>query len=418
MSYHTPRYQSGMMGPNARRGVQQNPQARFPPAHPNALHPQARFPPAHPNALPGEIQRLSSLLEMESAGRFEDNQKLAHLEAELEETKLQLKRQKGLKEMFINQAKEAKRELERVQKFSDPAVLNAAVIASKVHNDVKYKKKKPLQQDFVELKVAHILSQEAFVAEIQAEREKSQALQKELEELQTSHEELQSKYEADVARLRQEAETQKCYEVRLSEELDQVRVSYEELKSRYETDIMELQSTQAELEKVNTLYQELHCQYETDVTSLKQQAEKYQQETSCLKNDMQTAVEDLLLPDTMRAETEFFQPKPITVFQEKEEDLQSQVDLGKVLSQEVSSEEELSGETLSGCSSDPESTEETEISGETILEDLENPDIEAMQDGKKKKSKFSIWKKIQKTLRLKKPKKPQKSEEPQNQEHV
>uniref|UniRef100_A0A3B5LID7 Serpin domain-containing protein n=1 Tax=Xiphophorus couchianus TaxID=32473 RepID=A0A3B5LID7_9TELE len=118
------------------------------------------------------------------------------------------------------------------------------------------------------------------------------------------------------------------------------------------------------------------------------------------------------------AETEFFQPKPITVFQEKEEDLQSQVDLGKVLSQEVSSEEELSGETLSGCSSDPESTEETEISGETILEDLENPDIEAMQDGKKKKSKFSIWKKIQKTLRLKKPKKPQKSEEPQNQEHV
>uniref|UniRef100_A0A3B5M8D5 Uncharacterized protein n=1 Tax=Xiphophorus couchianus TaxID=32473 RepID=A0A3B5M8D5_9TELE len=95
---------------------------------------------------------------MERAGRFEDNQKLSHLEAELEETKLQLKKQKALKETFINQAKDAKRELERLEKFSDPAVRNAAVIASKVHNNVKYMKKKNLQQDLEELKVAHLLT--------------------------------------------------------------------------------------------------------------------------------------------------------------------------------------------------------------------------------------------------------------------
>ncbi|XP_008398070.1 uncharacterized protein LOC103458794 [Poecilia reticulata] len=199
MSHHSPRCHSGMMGAHERRGVQQNPQGRFPPAHPSILH--------------EEIQRLSSLLEMERAGRSDDNQKLAHLEAELEETKLQLKRQKALKEMYINKGKETKKELERVEKFSDPEVLKAAAMASRIHNDVKYKKKKPLQEDFVELKVAHLLSQEAFVAEIQAERAKSKALQADLDSLLASYEELRSKCEADAALGRQDAETQaKCSE--------------------------------------------------------------------------------------------------------------------------------------------------------------------------------------------------------------
>ncbi|XP_027856771.1 titin homolog [Xiphophorus couchianus] len=689
MSHYTPRYHSGMMGPHARRGGQQNPQGRFPPAHPNALH--------------GEIHRLSYLLEMERAGRFEDNQKLSHLEAELEETKLQLKKQKALKETFINQAKDAKRELERLEKFSDPAVRNAAVIASKVHNNVKYMKKKNLQQDLEELKVAHLLSQEAFVAEIQAEKKKSQALQEDLDQLQTSHEELRSEYEAADALLRQEAETQKLYEARLSEEqrllenlraekddmfkemsqkisflqdgekllqdelnlikrsyneltckyesevsllkqdveryrqeatdekdaniertkenmqlinnlraekmelfhkmsreitvlqkrekqmikldqfnffyeelkckyergimdiqqhrekyqkkinqeetalsnrekkekvmhernnselqqqvenlqlqinqerkdhlekseedkehlenlraekeelyqnmsreitvlqkrekqlineLDQVHVSYEEQKCKYERDIMDLQqqaetyqqeinqerkinlekseedmalldnmraefavlqdkttteikflqdkerSVQAELEKVNSLYLELNRLYETDVTALKQEAAKYQQEKSCTINDLDGAREDVLLPDTLTAEEEDLHQNHIPVFQE-EKDSQNQVDLVKVFSPEVSSEEELSGKTLSSCSTDPESTGETEIAGETILEDLNNPDIKTLQDGQKKKSKFSIWKKVRNILRLKKPKKPQKIED--DQEHV
>ncbi|XP_032423073.1 trichohyalin-like [Xiphophorus hellerii] len=646
MSHYTPRYRSGTMGPHARRGGQQNPQGRFPPAHPRIFH--------------GEIQELSYALEMERAGRVEDNQKLAHLEAELEETKLQLKKQKALKETFINEAKEAKRELERLEKFSDPAVLNAAVIASKVHNDVKYMKKKNLQQDFEELKVAHLLSREAFVAEIQAERKKSLALQEELNQLQTSYEELRSQYEADDALLRQEAETQTFHEARLSEdqrllenlraekdemfqemsqtitflqgsekllqeeltqlkcsynelncryerdvsglkqdvdryqeevrhekdanierenenlqlinklraekeellqkmsreisirqkrekqmlhELDQVHTLYEELKCRYERDIMDIQqqvetyeqkikqeetalsnkekkekliqerkhsalkqevekfqqqveqerkahlekteedkklldnmraekeelflkmsgeitilqkrekqmlneldqvhvsheelkrrferdnmdlqqevetyqqqveqdrkahlekteedkkfldklraeyailqeitttenkilqdkerSAEAELEKVNGLYMELNSRFETEVTAFKHQAEKHQEEIICVENDLQRARDDLLLPDTLRAEEEGFQQKPITVSQEKEEDSQNQV---KVLNQEVSSEEELSGEPLSGSSTDPEFSEKTEVAGETILEDLDNPD--------------------------------------------
>ncbi|XP_016529715.1 interaptin-like [Poecilia formosa] len=615
MSHRTPRYQSGVMGPHhsMRRGVQQNPQGRFPPAHPEGW-----FPPADPNALHREIQQLSSLLEMERVRRFEDDHKLAHLEAELEETKIQLKRQKALKELYINKSKET-REVKRVEKFIDPEVLNTAVIASKVHNTGKYKKKKVLQQNFEELKVVHLLSQEAFESEILAEREKSKALQEELDELQTSFEELRSKYEADVALVRQEAETHKFCEARLSEEqrllknlrarqydvfqemsrkiavlqeseklllkelnwikflyneliwkyesdvsglkqdmetyrqevsqereanleranenlqliinlraekeelfqktsrhitilqkrekfmqneLDQVHVSHKQLKSRYETEIMELQQqaktyqqkikeqtalsnrkkkdeelirkrnhsvlqqqvedlqlqinqerkahlqktkenmallddiratdavlhenitnvieflqekekdAQAELENVKGLYQELSCRYETDVTALKQQAEDYQQEISRVKDELERT-KDLLLPETLRTEKE--DQKLITVFQEKEEeDSQSQADPVKVLSREVSSEKELSGETLSGCSKDPESMEAIEIPAEAILEDLGNPFTQTMQDGKKKTSKFSFWKKVRNTLRLKKPKR-KKSEDSQEQ---
>ncbi|XP_032439639.1 golgin subfamily A member 6-like protein 22 [Xiphophorus hellerii] len=170
--------------------------------------------------------------------------------------------------------------------------------------------------------------------------------------------------------------------------LDQLRAKYAVLKENTTTENKILQdkekSAQAELEKVNGLYLELNCRFETEVTALKHQAEKYQQEISCVKNDLQSAREDLLLPDTLRAEEEGFQQKPITVSQEKEEDSQNKVDLVKVFSQEVSSEEELSGEPLSGSSTDPESSEETEIAGETVLEDLDNPDTKTMQDDRSK----------------------------------
>ncbi|XP_027877956.1 coiled-coil domain-containing protein 89-like [Xiphophorus couchianus] len=397
-------------------------------------------------------------------------------------------------------------------------------------------KKKNLQQDLEELKVAHLLSQEAFVAEIQAERKKSQGLQEELNQLQTSYEELRSQDEADDALLRQEAETQKYDEARLSEEqrllenlraekdemfqemsqtitflqgsekllqeeLTQLKCSYNELNCRYERDVSGLKqdvdryqeevrhekeanierdnenlqlinklraekeellqkmsgeietyqhqveqerkahlekteedkklldnmraeyailqeitttenkilqdkesSAKAELENVNGLYMELNSRFETEVTAFKHQAEKHQEELICVKNDLQRARDDLLLADTLRAEEEGFQQQPITVSQEKEENSQNQV---KVLNQEVSSEEELSGEPLPGSSTDPESSEETEVAGETILQDLDNP------DGKKKKSKISFWKKVQNTLRWKKPKKKQTSEDNQ-----
>ncbi|XP_043958466.1 golgin subfamily A member 6-like protein 1 [Gambusia affinis] len=301
MSHYSPRFNSGSMGSHWRRGGQQNPPGRFPPAHPTVFH--------------GEIERLNYLLEMERAGR---DQKLSHLEAELEETKLQLKKQKDLKETFINQAKEAKRELERLEKFSDPAVLNAAVTASKVHSEVKHMNKKSLQQDFEELKVAHLLSREAFVAEIQAERKKSAALQEQLDQLQTSFQELSSKHEADDALLRKEEETQKIHEERLHEEqqlLENLRAEKDKMFQEMSQKIKFLQDSekhlQEELVQLRRSYEELNGKYE-----------RYQEELRDEKDaNTEREKENLQLIKDLRADKEELSQKlsgEITIRQKRE----------------------------------------------------------------------------------------------------
>ncbi|KAK5617828.1 hypothetical protein CRENBAI_026112 [Crenichthys baileyi] len=332
MAHQMPRYHNGNMGPQARWGNQHNQQARF--------HP----PPVH--FLQGEIQRLSALLEMERARWFEENQKVACLEAELEETKFQWRRQKHLKEMYINKGKETKRELERIEKFSDPATLNPAVIASKVHDNMKYKKKKLLQKDFVQLKVAHTLDQEAFTSQIQAENEKNNALQEELDKLKTSYEELRSKCEADVAAGRQQAQMQKFCEERIGEDpqlLENLRVEKDDLYQKMSQEIAFLQERekglQRELDQIKVSHQELNCKYEKDVSALKQQAETYKQEISCEKNvNLERANKDLQLINNLRAEKEDLYQKmsqEITLLQEREKQSKSELVQVKVLYQEL-----------------------------------------------------------------------------------
>ncbi|XP_043969515.1 trichohyalin-like [Gambusia affinis] len=270
MSHHTPRYQRGTMGPQARRGGQENREGRFPPEHPDDLH--------------EEIQRLSRLLEMERARRFEENQRLAHLEEELEEMKLQLERQTDVKETLISQADNAKMELERLERYSDPEIIKAVIIAAQAYKHVKDMNKKSLQQEYVDLKVAHLLSQKALLDEIHDEKGKSQALQEELDQLQTSYEELSSEYEGDDALLRQEAEKQTFNEEQLREEqrlLETLRAEKEDMFKEMSQKIAVLQESekhlQEELIQLRHSYDELNYKYENEVSGLEEDLEIYQQ---------------------------------------------------------------------------------------------------------------------------------------------
>ncbi|XP_021175183.2 MAR-binding filament-like protein 1 isoform X4 [Fundulus heteroclitus] len=374
MSHQRQRHDNGMVRPQGRWGNQQNQQARF--------HP----PPVH--FLHGEIQRLHSLLDVARDRWSAENQKVACLEAELEETKLQLQKQKRLKEMHINMGKETKRELMRVEKFRDSATLDPAAISSIVYDDMKYKQKKLLQNDFVELKTAYIRDQEAFKAQIQAEKEKSNALQEELGEIKTSYEELRSKCEAGVAVVEQQdqqlleklrAEKDGLYrkmsleierlqerEKQTQSQLDQAEVSYQELKNRanqdlqlinvlraekdhlYRTILLEItqlveegKQTQSQLDQAEVYYQELNSKYEKEVSALNQQAETYQKEVDHEKKaNLERAMKDLMLLDNMRAEKDRLQEnmsKEITCLQEKERCLQSKMDEINVLYQELNS---------------------------------------------------------------------------------
>ncbi|PWA14457.1 hypothetical protein CCH79_00011041 [Gambusia affinis] len=182
-----------------------------------------------------------------------------------------------------SQAENAKMELERPERFSDPEVIKAVVIASEAYKDVKDMKMEPLQQEYADLKVAHFLSQETFIAEIHDEKVKSKALQEELDQLQTSYEELSSKYEGDDALVRQEAETQTFYEEQLSEEqrlLENGRAEkemFQEMSQKFTFLQDREKRLQEELSQIKSSYDELNCKYESDVFGLKRDVERYQQ---------------------------------------------------------------------------------------------------------------------------------------------
>ena len=138
-------------------------------------------------SLHDQVEQLTALLKHErTRNRWQYNARL-ELSKDLNETKQQLARQKSLKEMFIKRGKDTRNELERLKRLSDPETMDTMRIATEVRNTIKLKRKKVLQQAFEDLKVAYIISQEKFSAELQVEKTKNGALQQELEQLRASH---------------------------------------------------------------------------------------------------------------------------------------------------------------------------------------------------------------------------------------
>ncbi|XP_008402367.1 myosin heavy chain, muscle-like [Poecilia reticulata] len=318
MSRQEPRYYNKTMGPPGRRLTPQNSQRMFPPV--DFLH--------------REIQRLGSLLDVERARRFEDNQKLADMQAELEETNVQLRRQKALKEMFINRGKETKRELERAEKFSDPGALDGIILATQVHEDVKHKRKKMLQKDFEELKVTHLLSQKALSSQIQAEKDKSKALQEELDKVQTFYKKLLSKHEGETQTL--------CEEQQLLEEL---RAEKDDMFQKVSEKIAFLQNSfQEELNQMKLSYRELDCPYNKDVSGMKQNVETCRQEVRCEEDaaNLGNANETLQLNNVTTEKEDDVQnmSEEITILQTREKEMQNKLHQVQISYQKLKSKYE------------------------------------------------------------------------------
>ncbi|XP_043967398.1 microtubule-associated tumor suppressor 1 homolog A-like [Gambusia affinis] len=159
-----------------------------------------------------------------------------------------------------------KRELLTGEEFSDSESLRRAIIASRMHSDIKHKTKRLLQKEFEQLKVAHIVGEEAFRSQIQKEKEKSDALQQELDQIKTRYEELQSKYEGDVSALRQQAEIFK-------QEVDKEMKAQSQKMMRDQKIISELGAEKDSLQKQLTVLQQRYCScevnYETELENVK-----------------------------------------------------------------------------------------------------------------------------------------------------
>ncbi|CAK6978084.1 cingulin-like [Scomber scombrus] len=121
----------------------------------------------------------------------------AFLRKQLDETKEQLAYQKSLKRVFIKKEKEVRNELKRLKRHSDKETIDSVEIPTETEYNLRKKQKKALQKEFDELKVAHVISQERFSAELQAEREKNIALQQEVTQLKVAYDTNVS-YESDL----------------------------------------------------------------------------------------------------------------------------------------------------------------------------------------------------------------------------
>ncbi|XP_054882453.1 centriolin-like [Poeciliopsis prolifica] len=231
-----------------------------------------------------ELQRLGSLLEMERAKWFQENQKVLILEKELKDTKAELEKQRNLKKVFINRGKEMKRTLLAVEKFADSEALDPVAIASTLHNEVRHKRKRLLQEDLEQLKVSCIVNEEAFTSEIKAEKERGDALHKELEEMKTRYEELKSKYEADDREEKLQVESKMFYEEKLEQNekrFEKLRAEKEDLQRQMSQEIDNFRETESllrsELEQTKDSHQKLMATYERDVSALREQAQIFKQ---------------------------------------------------------------------------------------------------------------------------------------------
>ncbi|XP_037833437.1 putative mediator of RNA polymerase II transcription subunit 26 [Kryptolebias marmoratus] len=244
-----------------------------------------------------EISRLNALLSDERAKWFQENHRSSQLWQELQETKAQLDKQKSLKEVFIKKEKEVRQELQRLQKYSDAETLSSTKIASQVQSSIKQRKKKSLQQDYEELKVAHVMSQERFSAELQQEKEKTKALQQQLDEAKRSYEELSNKYEKEVVALRQQAAAFQQQAAETQSQVDAEKQLQNHLKETSAQEIQKLREIsqekesklQKELEQMATSYSHLKTKHEMDVSALKVMSEAFLQQ---LCKDMHVSVQN------------------------------------------------------------------------------------------------------------------------------
>ncbi|XP_071331064.1 paramyosin-like [Trachinotus anak] len=279
--------------------------------------------------------------------------------------------------MYINRGKETKRDLERLQKYTDPETLCTTKIATQVRDTIKRKKKKLLQKDYEELQVAHIISKEQFTADLKMERKKNKALQ-ELQRLKALYQEVTQRYEADVLTVRQQA-------ANLQHDLDK------ELKAHADAmteDLLLEQELRAELDA-------LHQKIE-EISLAQQNAAKQEMFLRIEVEELNIQLSlNLQLSTELKAERENKHPlQEIITSHESEENQEEKPEWGP---------EEEPAETQEN---EPDRQEES-------LPNVEPKETDVCEEiHPEKRQKTSVWKRTRHLLGLRKPKRWKKPKEP------
>ena len=161
--------------------------------------------------------------ELDDLLRRECNKVRKELGDQLEAAKQEVAHQKSIKEDVIKKEKAARAELERLQRSCDPETLNIDRFATVVRSTLKTKKKKVLQKEYEDLKVALMISEEKSAAELQILKERNSALQQELDQLKASPatEELLAEKDALIQTLQENASVT---ERRFSKQMEELEI--------------------------------------------------------------------------------------------------------------------------------------------------------------------------------------------------
>ncbi|XP_024133593.1 transcription factor SPT20 homolog [Oryzias melastigma] len=222
---------------------------------------RSHFQEPQPRAMtvnPHQSHYGTQVLPRHAESGFHADYYIDQLHQELEETKKQLAKQKELKEKCINDNKELKRELERLQKYAHPQVLSAAKISNQVQSAIKQRKKKDLQRDYEELKVAYVTNEAKFSKDLEAERQKNNILQQELQGLR---QQLDSKTQESKS------------ETFLKKEVQDLKAAQEDLASKSDAQISaaktEVKALRQELEHERLVCSQELLQQQQIINSLK-----------------------------------------------------------------------------------------------------------------------------------------------------
>lgn len=260
-------------------------------------------------ALCREIEQLNAVLRDERARWFQQNHKSGHLWQELAETKAELENQKSLKELFIRKEKAARDELERIQKLSDPDTLSSDKIAAPVQTTFKHKKQQVLQENYEELKVAHVLIQEKVSFELQLEKQRTQELLNELNQARHLNERLKALMVQETVEHQRRFEEERT---QLAQEIQALRRDAQE---------KELKAME-ELQHMKTALQDLTASKDAEILACKVLADKYLQELKKhIEASHQSEKQDLEKPHLLQAEHETLQDTVVQNTQELSENL-------------------------------------------------------------------------------------------------
>lgn len=252
-----------------------------------------------PNGVHQEIQRLRCLLDRQKKLTLDERSKVAQLAKELDETKAQLKKEN-----------QAKRQLERALRFSNPKTDTNAKLVSQVQSTIKQKK------DYEDLQEAYKVKEEKMAAELQVERQRTKALHKQMDSIGASTQELCAKHQNEVLALKQENQALrqrldqqvKSHANKLSQDLQTINL----LRAEQHVLHQRLAEGKRAEEKHKALQKEVERQkIQLEEMSLNQQLMAHNQETEeCwspprkmrrLQQKEETSVEAIQLPQQQKS---------------------------------------------------------------------------------------------------------------------